>query len=406
MFIPDNLLNGKKVLLGISGSIAVYKALELTRLFIKAGADVKVVMSPSAQKFVTPLSFETLSRNLVLTEQSESWAGDNNHIKVGHWADVMVIAPCTVNTIGKLSNAIADNLLLQTAIAFDGPKIISPSANTNMINSPIAQKALKILMDSNYEMVATQTKELACQTTGDGAMAEPLDIFYASARTLLKESFWHKRSAIVSGGGTIEKIDDVRYLSNFSSGKMASALATALYLKGADVTLIATRKESDLTCGVSTVDVESSVAMLNALNETITQAKSTKTTPYVFMAAAVSDYVPEQVKTGKLKKDILGDNWDIKLMQNIDILRSLDKTGIKTVAFKAEMDSQSALHNASALIDKKSVDAVCLNLLEDSNSFGTLENQIEFITPDGVSSLPKTDKLSLSLALLDKAVLL
>jgi len=419
MLIPENLLIGKKVLLGVSGSIAVYKALELTRLFIKAGAEVKVVMTPSAQKFVAPLSFETLSRNLVLTEDSESWSNDNNHIKVGHWADMMVIAPCTVNTIGKLSNAIADNLLLQAAIAFDGPKILAPSANTNMINNPIAQGALKMLKVSGYDIVDTQTKDLACQTTGDGAMAEPEDIFFASARSLLKEPFWDSRMVIVTGGGTIEKIDDVRYLSNFSSGKMASALATALFLKGADVNLIATRKDADLPSHIHTIDVESASEMQEYLVDSIRIAKKGKMskpslmhgdaleliqkTPYLFMAAAVSDYLPAFEQQGKLKKEMLGDSWAIELKQNNDILSTIDKTGIKTIAFKAEMDEATALHNAGSLIDKKSVDAVCLNLLKDSSSFGTEDNQIEFITPSGVTSLPKSDKLTLSLAVITKA---
>lgn len=419
MKIPENLLAGKKVLLGVSGSIAVYKSLELTRLFIKAGAQVKVVMTPSAQKFIAPLSFETLSRNLVLTEDSESWANENNHIKVGHWADVMVIAPCTVNTIGKLSNAIADNLLLQAAIAYDGPKIIAPSANTNMLNNPLAQGALKMLKVSGYELVETQTKELACQTTGDGAMAEPNEIFFATARTLLKEPFWEDRMVIVTGGGTIEKIDDVRYLSNFSSGKMASALATALFLKGADVNLIATRKDVDLPSHIHTIDVTSSAEMFEYLVDSIRIAKKGKMskpslmhgdaleliqkTPYLFMAAAVSDYLPAFEQTGKLKKAMLGSSWALELKENGDLLSNLDKTEIKTVAFKAEMDETTALHNAGSLIDKKAVDAVCLNILKDSNSFGTDDNQIEFITPAGVSSLPKLDKLTLSLELLNKA---
>lgn len=419
MKIPENLLAGKKVLLGVSGSIAVYKSLELTRLFIKAGAQVKVVMTPSAQKFIAPLSFETLSRNLVLTEDSESWANENNHIKVGHWADVMVIAPCTVNTIGKLSNAIADNLLLQAAIAYDGPKIIAPSANTNMLNNPLAQGALKMLKVSGYELVETQTKELACQTTGDGAMAEPNEIFFATARTLLKELFWEDRMVIVTGGGTIEKIDDVRYLSNFSSGKMASALATALFLKGADVNLIATRKDVDLPSHIHTIDVTSSAEMFEYLVDSIRIAKKGKMskpslmhgdaleliqkTPYLFMAAAVSDYLPAFEQTGKLKKAMLGSSWALELKENGDLLSNLDKTEIKTVAFKAEMDETTALHNAGSLIDKKAVDAVCLNILKDSNSFGTDDNQIEFITPAGVSSLPKLDKLTLSLELLNKA---
>ena len=422
MVIPENLLAGKKILLGVSGSIAVYKSLELVRLFVKAGAEVKVVMSDASKKFVTPLSFETLSRNKVLDENSESWADDHNHIKATQWADLFVIAPCTANTIAKLANAIADNMLLQCALAYPGVKLIAPSANTNMLQNPITQGSIKMLKVSNYEVLETQVKELACQTTGDGAMAEPLEIFWYSARTLLKETFWADRMVIVTGGGTVEKIDDVRYLSNYSSGKMASTLATALFLKGADVNLIATRKESDLPLFIHTIDVDSSDEMYDYLKDSIRIAKKGKMSkpslmhgdameliqkePYLFMTAAVSDFVPRYPQDGKIKKVQLGETWNLELKQNIDLLTALERSGIKTVAFKAEMDAEDAVKNASALIDSKDVDAVCLNLLQNSESFGTTDNQIDFITAQGIVSLPKMDKLALSMILVEKASLL
>jgi phosphopantothenoylcysteine decarboxylase/phosphopantothenate--cysteine ligase len=422
MVIPENLLAGKKILLGVSGSIAVYKSLELVRLFVKAGAEVKVVMSEASKKFVTPLSFETLSRNKVLDEASESWADDHNHIKATQWADLFVIAPCTANTIAKLANAIADNMLLQCALAYPGLKLIAPSANTNMLQNPITQGALKMLKVSNYEVLETQVKELACQTTGDGAMAEPLDIFWYSARTLLQEDFWRDRMVIVTGGGTVEKIDDVRYLSNYSSGKMASSLATALFLKGADVNLIATRKERDLPQSIHTIDVDSSDEMYDYLKDSIRIAKKGKMSkpslmhgetmeliqkePYLFMAAAVSDFIPRYPQDGKIKKVQLGETWNLELKQNIDLLTALERSGIKTVAFKAEMDAENALSNASAIIDSKDVDAVCLNLLQNSDSFGTTDNQIDFITAQGIDALPKMDKLALSMAIVEKASLL
>ena len=422
MTVPENLLAGKKILLGVSGSIAVYKSLELVRLFVKAGAEVKVVMSDAAQKFVTPLTFETLSRNKVLNESSESWADDHNHIKATQWADLFIIAPCTANTIAKLANAIADNMLLQCALAYPGVKLIAPSANTNMLENPITQGSLKMLKVSNFEVIETQVKELACQTTGDGAMAEPLDIFWYSARTLLQEEFWKERMVIVTGGGTIEKIDDVRYLSNYSSGKMASSLATALFLKGADVNLIATRKEDDLPIHIHTIDVTSSDEMFDYLKDSIRIAKKGKMSkpslmhgdameliqkePYLFMAAAISDFIPRYPQEGKIKKVQLGETWNLELKQNIDLLSALDRSGIKTVAFKAEMDAQNATHNAAAIIDSKEVDAVCLNLLQNSASFGSAENQVDFITAQGIEKIPKLGKLELSLHISDKAALL
>ncbi|MEA1919391.1 MAG: bifunctional phosphopantothenoylcysteine decarboxylase/phosphopantothenate--cysteine ligase CoaBC [Campylobacterota bacterium] len=405
MIISEDLLQGKRVLLGVTGSISAYKSAELVRLFIKAGADVRVVMSEASKKFITPLTLETLSRNTILDEANESWADDHNHINITEWADLYLIAPCSAHTIAKLANGLADNLLTQCALADPKVKLLAPAANTNMINNPITQASLKKLEDVNFELVKTQVKELACQTTGDGALAEPINIFWHGARLLLQETFWHNRSVVVTGGGTIEKIDDVRYLSNFSSGKMASSLAMALYLKGADVTLIATRYEADIAQDIQLSKVQNSSEMHHAILESINSVAKEKE-PYLFMAAAVSDYIPADAQEGKMKKIDIGERWQLSLKQNIDLLSSIDKTNIKTIAFKAEMDSESALHNASRLIDTKNVDGVCLNLLRNSESFGTDDNQIDFITAGGIKKLPQTDKLTLSLHILEEAKVL
>ena len=419
MIIPENLLKNKNILLGVSGSIAIYKSLELVRLFVKAGANVKVVMSEASKKFVTPLTFETLSSNKVLDETSESWANEHNHIKTTQWADLFVIAPATANTIAKLANAIADNMLLQCALAFSGVKILAPSANTNMIENPITKANLKMLAIANYEVIDTQTKELACKTTGNGAMAELMDIFWASAKALLKDEFWADRMVMVSGGGTIEKIDEVRYISNFSSGKMASSLATALYCKGADVNLIATRFDTDLPKQMHKIDVQSSQEMMEYLVDSIRISKKGKLSkatlmrdehihliqkkPYLFMVAAVSDYVPEFVQAGKLKKDVLGEKFELKLKKNVDILSSINKDGIITVGFKAEMDEKTALLNAKNMRKNKNLDAVCLNILKDSSSFGRENNKIEFIAKEHTVSIPDANKLELSFEILENA---
>jgi len=415
MNIPTNLLQNKKILLGVTGSIAIYKSLELIREFVKAGADVKVIMTPSAKKFITPLTFETLTSNKVLDDSNESWSDDFNHIKITQWADIFVLAPATANTIAKLANAIADNILLQSALAYAGKKILAPSANTNMLAHPISQANLKMLAIANYEILATQTKELACKTTGDGAMADVMDIFYATARELLKDNFWLDRMVIVTGGGTIEKIDDVRYISNFSSGKMASALATALYLKGADVNLIATKFDTNLPSDMHTIDVQDSEEMHEYLVDSIRIAKKGKISkptligdehihriqkkPYLFMAAAVSDYVPAFTQAGKLKKEVLGEQFALSLQKNRDILASLDKEGIRVVGFKAEMDATQASNNAKTMLKHKNLDAVCLNLLKDSSSFGSDRNAIDFITPHDTIKIAQNDKLTVALAI-------
>lgn len=420
MLIPSTLLSGKKILLGVTGSIAAYKSLELLRLYIKAGAEVRVVMTPAAKKFVGALSFEALSRNRVLDDTNESWADDFNHIKISGWADLLVIAPATANTIAKLANGIADNILTQCALAYPGIKLLAPSANTNMIQNPMIQASQKMLAIANYEIVNTQTKELACQVVGEGAIAEPLEIFWQSARILLKNDFWQDRRVIVTGGGTVEKLDDVRTISNRSSGKMASALATALFLRGADVNLIATRFDEALPTSIHTIDVESSAEMNEYLTDSIRIAKKGKLSkpslihdepitliqkePFLFMAAAVSDYIPSHPQEGKLKKEMLGESWNIEMKQNTDLLKSCNKEGIKTVAFKAETDPAVATQNAKNLLISKGADAVCLNIIDQSNPFGSDTNRIDFITPENTVPLPKTDKLSLSLQILDEAM--
>ncbi len=409
------LLNGKKILLGVTASISIYKSLELIRLFIKSGAQVRVVMSESAKKFITPLTFETISMNKVLHAESESWDSDLNHIKIAEWADVFVIAPASANTIAKLSNAIADNLLLQTALAYPEEKLLCPAANTHMISNPIISHSMKMLALSNYTIMNTQKKLLACNTEGDGALIDIEDIYFQTCQMLLKDAFWTDRRVIVTGGGTIEKIDDVRYLSNFSSGKMGSSLALALFFKGADVNFISSRFPQRLPQAMHQIDVQSSDEMLEYLNDSIRVAKKGKMSkptlmsdanpeliqkkPFVFMAAAVSDYIPSFPQHGKVKKSDIGETWSLELKQNSDLLSSINKDGIFTIGFKAEMDDATGLDNAKSMLATKSLDAVCYNLLKDSSSFGTADNALEFITKEDQTSLANEDKLSLSLKL-------
>lgn len=413
------LLKNKKILVGVTGSIAIYKALELIRLYIKAGAIVRVIMTDGAKKFINPITFEAISQNKVLCEDSENWDKnqDYNHIDIGKWSDIFVIAPASANTINRLSNGLADNLLLQTALAYPRMKLIAPAANTNMLKNPITQASLKMLKLCNYEIISSVTKELVCKDVGDGAMAEPQDIFDATCKELLKVDYWINRKVVLSGGGTIEKIDDVRYLSNFSSGKMASSLARALYYKGADVCLISTRGHENLPKDIHIIKVESSNEMYEYLVDSIRVAKKgvlTKPTlmdsssptlilkkPYLFMVAAISDYLPSFPQEGKLKKELIGTQWNLELKQNMDILKSLDKEGIISIGFKAEMDETTAQDNAISMLEKKNLDAVCLNILNENNNFGSDTNNIELILKDNSFAF-NGDKLDVSLNILEK----
>ncbi len=412
------LLKNKKILVAVSGSIAIYKTLELIRLYIKAGANVRVIMSESAKKFINPITFEAISQNRVLDENSENWDKnqDYNHIDIGKWSDIFVIAPASANTINKLANGIADNLLLQTALAYPRIKLIAPAANTNMIKNPITQASLKMLKLCNFEVISTQTKELICKDVGDGAMAEPIDIFDATCKELLKDEYWVNRKVVLSGGGTVEKIDDVRYISNFSSGKMATAMAKALYYKGADVCLVSTRGYENLPNGVHLIKVDSSQEMFEYLTDSIRVAKKgvlTKPTlmdsstptlilkkPYLFMVSAVSDYIPKYVQNGKLKKELIGSEWSLELKENIDILKSLDKDGLISIGFKAEMDKTQAKTNATSMLTRKNLDGVCLNILDTNNTFGSENNEIELILKDK-SLTTKGSKLDVSFEILE-----
>jgi len=411
-------LNGKSVLLGVTGSISAYKACDLARLFVKAGAEVHVVMTPSAERFVSALTFEALTRNPVLTEKSESWSSDLNHIEIGKKCDVFIIAPCSANTVNKLSKGIADNILTQTALAFAGTMLIAPAANTQMLKNHYTVGSLKMLGVNDYIIIEPQEKLLACGDVGSGALAEPSEIFFATAKELLKETFWEDRRIVVTGGGTREKIDEVRYISNFSSGKMASSLCLALYLKGADVCYLTTMGNEGLPGSIYTIDVENAEEMLDYTKDAVRVSKKGKMSkpsmnasdrhliqkePFLFMVAAVSDFTPKFPQEGKMKKSMIGEEWNIELKQTVDILSNIDKMDIKTIAFKAEMDAENGLEHAKQLLTEKAVDAVCYNLLQDSSSFGTEENELSFITANNITSLGKADKLTLSEAILAEA---
>ena len=399
------LLKGKKILLGVTGSIAIYKSLELIRLFVKSGADVKVVMSEEAKRFITPLTFETISQNKVLHVNTESWAEGLSHIHTGKWADLFIIAPASVNTINKLSHGIADNLLTQTAIAFTKTIILAPSANTNMMLSPITQESLRKLSSLGYEIIEPQSKLLACNDEGVGALADVEDIFYTSARTLLKEPFWENRNVIVTGGGTYEKIDDVRCLTNFSSGKQASALALAYYLHGANVTLI-TSANTQLCSGIDTLHVKSSHELHNTLLAKMNLFKEAQKTPYLLMAAAVSGFIPHVPHLGKLKKESFGETPTLQLKRNSDILESLPKKGFKVVGFKAEMDQENAFQHAYAMLQKKELDAVCLNILGEHNAFGSEKNEMSFITKTTTKTFTLAGKFDIARHIVEQSALL
>ena len=414
------VLKNKNILLGVTASIAIYKSLELIRLYIKAGANVKVIMTKSAKKFITPLTFETLSQNKVLCDDSEDWSFDtnNNHIAIGKWADIFVIAPATANTINKLSNGIADNMLTQTALAYPNVKILAPAANTNMMLNPITKASLKMLNLCNFTLIEPIEKELACKDEGVGALANIEDIFAATARELLQDPFYINRKVVLNGGATIETIDDVRYISNFSSGKMAVALAEALYYKGADVCIVLGENSvKPKYKAIHTISVQNAQEMKDFVEDCLRVAKKGKLSsatlmdnstiehiqkkPIFFGVSAVSDFTPKYPQVGKLKKADIGDTWSIELKENIDILNSINKDGIISIGFKAEMDKQNALSYATNMLEKKQLDGVCLNIIDQDNSFGSDTNNITFISKNRSNNI-SGNKISVALKVLEE----
>ena len=369
------------VLIGVTGSIAIYKTLELIRLFIKNGDKVKIIMTQSAKKFITPLTFETISQSKVLDDTNEDWSNDFNHIGIGKWADIYIIAPATANTINKINYGIADNILLSSYLAFSKTKLIAPSANTNMYLNQITQNSMK-----NLNIIEADSGLLACGDDGIGKMAEPFDIFHKTIREIEKSTFWENKNVLVTAGGTTEKIDDVRFISNFSTGKMGEALALALYYKGANVTLISTKshkipKEIKLVKALSSNDIK------NEIDKRLSY-------DYLFMASAISDYIPTPQK-GKLKKENIGKVWNLQMHQNIDILSSLKESTIKKIGFKAESDEKSANASAKKALINKNLDAICLNLIS-KNYFGSDENEVIFITKNNQIKLPQNSKLEIA----------
>ncbi|MGN8394679.1 bifunctional phosphopantothenoylcysteine decarboxylase/phosphopantothenate--cysteine ligase CoaBC [Helicobacter pylori] len=412
LFYPLRLLENKRVLLLVSGSIATYKSLELTRLLFKSGASIQVVMSEGAKKFIKPLSFEALSHHKVLHDRNEKWYYNHqnklhhNHIACAASADLLIFAPLSANSLSKIAHALADNTISATFLACTSPKILAPSMNTNMLNSPIIQSNLKRLKDSNHIILDTKNALLACDTKGDGAMAEPLEILFKATQTLLKDAYFENREVIVMGGASVEKIDSVRVISNLSSGIQASALALALYFKGAKVTLIASNFPTPLPKEITSVLVSDTTSYENALNNAAKNLQKHALKPLLFNLAAISDYLPKTSFNHKLKKSELGETLNVECVQNKDLLASVNPNQFVKIGFKAEDDQQNAIKNAQNLLkpsqdNGKDCSVVALNLIKDSRPFGSLDNELWLFSHKKTQQIPSMNKLEASFKILD-----
>ncbi|MFT2775690.1 bifunctional phosphopantothenoylcysteine decarboxylase/phosphopantothenate--cysteine ligase CoaBC, partial [Helicobacter pylori] len=280
------------------------------------------------------------------------------------------------------------------------------SMNTNMLNSPIIQSHLKRLKDFNHIILDTQNGLLACDTRGDGAMAEPLEILFKAAQTLLKDAYFENREVIIMGGASMEKIDSVRTISNLSSGIQASALALALYFKGAKVTLIASNFPTPLPKEITSVPVSDTKSYENALNNAANNLQKHALKPLLFNLAAISDYVPKTSFNHKLKKSELGETLNIECVQNKDLLASVNPNQFVKIGFKAEDDQQNAIKNAQNLLkpfkdNGKDCSMAALNLIKDSRPFGSLENELWLFSHHKTQKIPSMNKLEASFKILD-----
>lgn len=389
---------GKKILLGITGSIAAYKAAILVRALVKEGAEVKVVMTPLAKEFITPLTMATLSKNPILVDffdpENGAW---NSHVSLGEWADLYLIAPATANTMTKMARGVADNLLLTSYLSARCPVAIAPAMDLDMYAHPATQENIGILRDRGVAIIEPGSGELASGLSGKGRMAEPEEIV-EQVRPLLekKNSALKGKRIIVTAGGTVEPIDPVRYISNHSTGKMGYAIAAGLAARGASVTLISAPVSLAAPRGVERVGVTSAQEMYDAFMERFGGSDG------AVMCAAVADYTPVEASSSKIKK---GDGeMVIRLKPTPDIAAEAGKVkGDRLlVGFALETDNERA--NAVSKMERKNFDFIVLNSLRDEGAgFGGDTNRITIIDRDGTGEeYPLESKASAAEHIIDK----
>ncbi len=370
------MLQNKKILLGITGSIAAYKAAVLTRLLVKAGAQVKIVMTSAAKDFVTPLSLSTLSKNPVLVDlaENDSWA---NHVMLGRWADVMLIAPLSCNTLAKMAGGICDNLLMAVYLSATCPVVAAPAMDEDMWHHATTKKNLETLKTFGNHIIPVENGELASGLVGEGRMAEPESIVNWLNSFFLHENELSGKKILITAGPTYEQIDPVRFIGNHSSGKMGVAIAEEMKSRGGDVTLVLGPSNIQVNGGIKLIRVTTAADMFNACE------KIFPTTDIAIMSAAVADYTPVQIAKEKIKKT--ENDFAVQLTKTKDILKTLG--GLKTkdqilVGFALETNNEK--EHALQKLQTKNADMIVLNSLQDAGAgFGHDTNKITIFDKTG-----------------------
>ncbi len=370
-------MRGKKILLGVTGSIAAYKAIYLTRLLVKAGAEVKVILTPVSKDFVSPLTLSTLSKNAVLTDlfDENSWS---NHVLLGRWADFMVIAPLSCNTLSKMAHGQCDNLLLATWLSATCPVLVAPAMDEDMWHHPATRRNLDLIKSFGNTIIPVESGELASGLFGEGRMAEPEQIFRFLNERFSSDRPLQGKKALVTAGPTYEAIDPVRFIGNHSSGKMGVALAQELVRKGAEVTLVLGPSGLDFDeQGMRVIRVTSAIEMYDACKDVF------ETTDLAVMAAAVADFTPVQKAEQKIKKTDA--DMNIALTKTKDILRSLgEKKKENQVLVGFALETSNEMAYALEKLDKKNADMIVLNSLNDPGAgFGHDTNKVTIFQKGG-----------------------
>ena len=392
-----DILNGKHIVLGVTGSIAAYKAAFLVRLLIKRGAEVQVVMTPSAKEFITPLTLSTLTRKPVVSEffdrRDGSW---NSHVDLGQWADAMLIAPCTASTLGKMASGVADNMLITTYFSMKAPVFVAPAMDLDMYSHPVTQRNIETLTSIGNIFIEPASGELASQLVGKGRMQEPEVIVSALEDYFTKQAQLSKKKVLITAGPTYEAIDPVRFIGNYSTGKMGFALAEECAARGADVTLIAGPVNlKTVHPGINRIDVTSARQMYEAAMENFPQSDA------AILCAAVADFTPAVTSDTKIKRK---GEITLTLKPNPDIAASLGaikRPGQRLVGFALETNDEFS--NAQDKLKRKNLDFIVLNSLRDEGAgFGYDTNKVTLIDSKGSQELPLQSKKDVAKAIISK----
>lgn len=393
------MFTGKKILIGVTGSIAAYKTCELIRELIKGGAQVQVVMTRSAEQFITPLTFETLTGREVLVELFPRYKkGEVRHVNVAEWADRVLVCPATANIMGKVASGIADDLLSTLLMVAKSKTIFCPAMNSEMYDNPIVQENIRKLKELNYRFVEPEWGELACGTRGAGRLAETRRILDVLKRELLGTGELRDKRVLVTAGRTEEPIDPVRIITNRSSGKMGFALAEAAALKGAQVTLISGPNNLTPFEGIEYVEVQTAHQMASAVKERFQE------TDILIMAAAVADYRPISYSKSKIKKG--GDKIRLELEKTEDVLQELGGRKGDRILVGFSVETEREVENSMRKLREKNLDLIVSNNpLVEGAGFGVDTNVVKIIDRDGcVEELPRLSKQQVAQRILNRVV--